>query len=578
MANTAALAAASAAAQNLANVRNDYKKQKINFSDKSKNETQTTQARASQAASQGIDFEALSDFFANTMPKILQSSSGLNINSTDAVKHYDNSEILNSHINSDGNDSWSDCSNSFIPKMTTNATQEPSPAIMSQMTGDGFNSVLLEIANAMAEFFSSMPKQINLMTTITNASSMSLWKLLSATSVAAGKNYQADVDKQVQSARDSAEKAGHCMALTGILQAFIAAALTVISIAVAAAAVAAAPVTGGASVVAGLVAVSAMVGVVSSFMMVVDGFYKAQAGAKLEAGAQSSFNIQKLSDKYMPEIQYGIFSMITNLTGGDPAKAQEWFNIATAIITIISSGSEITAGRALDEAGNEVALSALQKAGKIYSLSNSSLSIAGLIANAADPDCSLTKNDGHTHGMTLWQSLSMGFMGALVYSIFETPLGSKTNAERLNDIGQYGSVIAESITLFALSIASACMEVLAREGSRSVLSAKLLSRQYWATLANMALQTTLQGEQIAINTFVGEKEADAMSAQADASKTSEELHLFEGYVQALTSSNTQILDSFIKYLSQSSQTYGAFLEAIKTAVDTNSRAVRSLFA
>lgn len=491
----------------------------------------------------------------------------------DSSENHDNSDISHSHINTDF---MSNTHHSFVPKMTSEPAKAPTDTTIDQVTGDGFNNLLTEIAEASANFFASLPKQINLMASVTNSSSMSLWKLLSTASIAAGKNAQENMDKQIQSARDAAKGAGTCAAITGVIEAVAAALVIAASYA---AATAAAPFTGGASYIPATIVASSCVGIISGAVMIADGVAKAQAGARLAMEADSTTDIEGLIQKLLPTLQFGIFSLLTSETGGDPAKAQEWFNIISAVVAICSASVEMFGTKALNEAGAEIAASASIRACRAISLTNSAVMVTGMIASASDTNCTPTMNDGHTHTLNLWQALSTGLAGALVYMIFEVPLGGKTAAEKLKGENEYADIIAEFVVLAAaMVVETKKIEMPARSAGIDPKLQVAFALHMKANLCNFGLQSVSQSGQAVTSTLLELNNAAALQYQANAQKTSSEMQVLETCVQSLTAQNNQTNNNFIKILSQTFQTYGAFLTSLKEAMNNNTKASRSLFA
>ena len=570
--------ASEAAKRNLASVRTKY--------------NNTNKNSSQQWDGSGLAFTdttLINNIFAKLSPvlnnnnNVQSNTTAQNVDPKNTFKEYDRSLSINNHINTN---SPSNANYSFLPKISTETATEPPPSTISFITGANFQNILVEIAEVMTKFFANIPAQINLMTKMTNDSSMSLWKLLVGASVAAGQKAHEDMQNNIDSARSAAEKAGNCAGASGIIEMLAAAVACVLSITVA---IAAAPLTGGGSIAAAAVLISAVVGAISSAVMIGDGYVKAKAGFTLASQAKSTDDIQALISKFLPLMQFGVFTAF----GDKAAKAQEGFNIASAIVAILGAGAEMMAGRAAAQGAAAASGEAAGEAGaagaskltssstaKAISLTNSGVSITGMIANAADPNCEVGNSDGHTHNMSLWASMSSGLMGAAMYAILETSWGTKkTAAERMQQTGlDCLATGIESASLLLFSLATMYVEYRARVGDVPQLGASapvIMQKRAAASIAQYVQQTSISSEQETVQILMTFLHATMLRGQGDAQKEMSQVQLLRSLVSSITTQNDQMIQSNIKLTGQFMQTFGAFLTALKQAFTTHGQAIRS---
>ncbi len=499
------------------------------------------------------------------------------VNPLSTLNNYDNSEILNSNINTE---SFSNAHFSYVAKMTSEPAREPSPTTINHITGSNLSNLLVEVMEAAIGFFSIFAKQIDLSVLMTNDMSMNICEFLSTMSISIGQRQKEAVEKGNEAAKAAAEKAGNCAMWAGIGQCIGAGLLLAASIALTVATYGA---TAELTVMAGVVFAGAVAGAVSASVMVADGAFKAKAGADLALQARAAEDIQGLVNKMLPDIQYGFWQFFTSKVGGNPAKAEQWFNISSAIIGMFSASAEMMAGKVIEkaaESGTKVAISAALDRFLVFSMANSATSLTGMIGGAVDTDGKAGR-DRHDQIMNLWQGLSGGLGATLLYVILEKiPSNGKTVEERLSDKSEYAAMMVEMIGLFLLSMATGFMDAKARSPYMAKIFNNVNVNYYQAKMAvaNLLLQTAVMGGKVGASTFISLGSSEQIKEEVEAQKINAEWQRLQECVQSITTHNNALMNYFVKAVPQFFQTLGTVLTESNNAVKSQGRAIRSLTA
>ncbi len=548
----------------------------------------TVQKTKEQA--QAGDLEALNQLLSDISPGMQQAPSVQQtapvINIADLLKEHDTSAVTNSHINTR---SFPVSQYSFVATPLSAPVSQPSTSTLNIVTGDNMSSILVDISLQVTKLFENYSNQLTTMSQMPSEFSMSLWKLLATTSNAVTEQMEKQIKEQEASARSTAESAAKCGIISSVVEVVVSTFLVI-------AAVAAAIPTGGASIAGASAAIAGMstgamiiggasiaVGLTTGIMMLADGMTKLDANVELlEKASGGTGDIEQIIRDLTQKIQFGIFSYM----GG--AKAEMWFNIISSVLTVGTSAFELGAAKAaqkaaqLSEKGVEAGAKVVNNTKtQIFSLANSATSSLGMIMSGVgsyDDSVNFDNHDGKQHTMLLWQSMSNGIFGTLLYSMMRAPLGKTNLEEQMQSVWEYFPMIFESVFFIMFAVGANHLETQARKSLSPVLSPEMMNSLAKMGKLNALMQTSRIIGQTSQSTMFALQHVEAEKSSALAGVESAKLQLVQTGVESIIEQNSTFSNQIIKKMtSGSAQVYSAFLKEVSDTLKNQGRSMHSMF-